>query len=244
MSTALGFTFNANTVEPQRPPEAVPTGWYNVAVEKAETLPTKAQDGTFVAFWLRILDGSFAGHRLVARLNLGNKNPVAVEIAYKELSAICHSTGVIQLVDFQQLYGIPFMVRAVKTAATGQYDEGNDVKGYAKSGEKQTAGAAFAAPTGFGGAPAGNVPGAPPAAGFAAPQQGFTPPAPPQAAAPTFTPPAQPQPEQAPAFVPPAQQPAPTFTPPAQGAPAFTPPPAAGAVPQHQTPGATAPWAQ
>ena len=45
------------------------------------------------------------------RLNLQNENPTTVQIAYETLSQICHSVGVIQCQDSQQLHNIPLLVK-------------------------------------------------------------------------------------------------------------------------------------
>lgn len=237
------LNFDARTVEPAKAPEAVPTAWYNVRIVASETKPTAKNDGHYLELTEEIIDGEYAGSRVYDRLNLANSNPVAVEIAFKQLSAICHATGVIQVQDSQQLHGIPMMARVVyRPAGKGndgkEYDASNDVKGYKPIQSGVQGGApAFAAPAQPSFAP-------PPQPSFAPPvaPQGWAPPAPaavaPAAAAP------QPWAPQAPAPAAAAPQPwAPPAAPAAPPAPApapqqWTPPsPAATAAP------ATPPWA-
>lgn len=219
----LGGTFDANTVEPNTgPPPALPTGWYPVMITDSEIKKTKAGDGGMVVLTLKVMEGPYAGRLAWDRLNLWNPNKVAEEIAQKTLSAICHATGVFKINDTQELHGKPMMARIVYKEADGKYDEGNDVKGYAKIGDKEmthttkvesgNSGAATSAP-------AGAAPDfSPPWAGQQA--QNPNPPAPPAQPAPATpsSPPAQPTtppaPEQ-PATPPPAQPPAETPAPPA-----------------------------
>ena len=59
-----------------------------------------------------------------------NRNPVAVEIAEQQLSAICHSTGVIQLQDSSQLHGIPLDIKVKVRAADGTYEASNELSGF------------------------------------------------------------------------------------------------------------------
>lgn len=221
-NTALGQTFDANQVEPNTgPPPPLPTDWYNVQITDGEMKATKANDGAYAEITLKVLDGPNAGRMAWDRLNLHNQNPVAVEIAQKTLSAICHATGVFQVSDLQQLFGKQLMARIVERGPQNGYDASNEVKGYAKLGEKESKNAQNIKLTPeHGGAPATPAqPGQPAANGGAAPNfnppwgqpqgqpaqgQNPNPPAPqnPPAQNPT---PAPQQPNQAPANPTPAQ---------------------------------------
>lgn len=123
------LSFDASTVDPQQSFEPIPADWYNMMITESELKPTKNNDGAYLSMTLKVIDGQYAGRVVFDRLNLQNKNPVAVEIAYKMLSAYCHATGVIQVQDSQQLHGIPFKARVVvKTDSSGQYDPSNEIK--------------------------------------------------------------------------------------------------------------------
>lgn len=123
------LSFDASTVDPQQSFEPIPADWYNVMITESELKPTKNNDGAYLSLTLKVIDGQYAGRMVFDRLNIQNKNPVAVEIAYKMLSAYCHATGVIQVQDSQQLHGIPFKARVVvKTDSSGQYDPSNEIK--------------------------------------------------------------------------------------------------------------------
>jgi hypothetical protein len=124
------LNFNAAAVAPQMGFEPVPAGWYNVKIVGSEMKPTKAGDGSYLELTLEVLDGTYANRKLFHRLNIENKNPVAVNIAYSELSAIGHVTGVIQIGDSQMLHNIPFQIRVTVKAASGDYDASNEIKGY------------------------------------------------------------------------------------------------------------------
>lgn len=148
------LNFDANTVDPNQAYDPVPAGWYNVQVTDSEMKPTSNGAGAYLQLEMTVLDGEFKGRKLFDRLNLQNQNPVAVEIAYKTLSAICHATGVIQVQDSGQLHGIPMEAKVTVRAADGQYDASNEVKGYRASGAGNGGGQAPAQ----GQAPMGGMP--------------------------------------------------------------------------------------
>ncbi len=147
----MQLNFDANNVEPDQKPKPVPTGWYNVIMTESEEKPTNAGDGSYLNIQLKIVDGDFANRVLFARLNLNSASEKAREIAYKQLSAICHATGQMQIQQSSQLHGLPFQARAVHVPADGEYDEKNDIKGYRGVDDGKSA-----KPTG-GGNPAGKV---------------------------------------------------------------------------------------
>jgi len=221
------LNFDANSVPPSTGQmDPVPAGWYNVMIDESELKPTKDAQGTYLQLRFAVLDGQFVGRKLFARLNLRNNNPVAQEIAFKDLSAIAHAVGVLHVQDSQQLHGIPLKVK-VKVSAREGYDPSNDITAYRNVNEQVSGGGAAAAPV----APAPAAPagwGAPPVAGPAAPAPSqwaapapvaapvhAAPPTAPQAAAPQ--PWSQPAPQEQAPLAPPAAQ---GWQPPAAAAPA------------------------
>lgn len=214
------LNFDSTNVAPNEAPEAIPPGWYNAQMTGSEMKPTSDGSGTYLKCEFTILSGDYAKRKQFDRINLQNKNPVAVEIAYRTLSAICHATGVIQVADSQQLHGRPLQIkvglRAAGVGADGKnHDASNEIKGY-----KAIAGASAACP-GAPAAPAWATPAAPvaaPAPVYAAP----APAAPPWAAQPA---PAAPAPVAAPAAAPAPAATPPWMAQPAAGAPAANVPP-------------------
>lgn len=238
------LNFDATTVAPDTGGgDPVPAGWYNVMIDESEMKPTKTEGGLRLSLRFTILDGQYANRKVFTGLNLKNANPVAQEIAYKQLSAICHAVGVMQVQDSQQLHGRPLKIKVKVRAAQGDYEASNDITAYKNINEQVDGPATGGAPAGapWATAPAPAPQAAPwagqPAAAPVAPAQQFAPPvqAPaPAAAAPQWQPPAAQQPwaqapqQQAPVQQAPVQQQAP------QQAPAA----------QHPAQGATPPWMQ
>lgn len=161
------LNFDSTNVEPSQSFDPLPDGWYAVNIVASEMKPTKDGTGAYLEMTLKVLEPPFQNRNLFYRLNLKNNNPVAQEIAYKQLSAICHATGVIQVADSQQLHGLPFKVKVtIKKDDSGKYDPSNEIK--AVKGINEGTGPAVAPPVGFAAPPAPAASPVPPAAPAAA----------------------------------------------------------------------------
>lgn len=194
------LNFDASTVAPQEAFDPLPAGWYNVQIVDSEMKPTTKPGGAYLSITLQVIGGEYNNRKVFDRFNLQNSNPVAVEIAYRSLSAVCHAVGMIQVADSQLLHGKPLMakvsLRAARTDAVTQvsYEASNEVKGYkaTEAGGAAVAGApAGGAPAWATGAPAAAAPAPAIAAVAFAPPAFVTPPvvaAPPPPAAAAFPP--------------------------------------------------------
>ena len=218
----VAFNFNATDIDPQGGASVWEPGIYPVQITNSELKETKSKTGWMLVLTLTSVDPLLPGKTIISRLNIQNDNATAVEIAYRDLSAISHVCGVLNWQDSHQLHGRPFKIAVEKKPRQDDPTKfGNEITAYLDmNGNAPTKGSA--AGGGGGGAPA-------------APQAPQTPV---QQQAPAQQPAQQPvqqqqQPApqaQAPAFVPPTQQQA---APPAGGAPA----PTGGGAP-------TPPWLQ
>ena len=239
------LNFDASTVAPDTgAQDPVPAGWYDVVIDASEMKPTNDGNGSYLELRHNIIAGAMQGKNVYGRLNLSNANPTAQEIGYKQLSAVCHATGVIQCRDSAQLHNIPLKIKVKLRPADGKYEASNEITAWKNINEVVQMAEATA-----GGFP-GQAAAAPAPAPFAPPPQP-APMAPPQFQQPapqmqhqtTWQPPAAQQPWQqgaaAPAAAPAA--PAPQFQAP-QAAPQFAPAPAA--QPQQQAQPAPAPQQQ
>lgn len=102
--------FDARNVDPTQGVGGLPIGRHPVQIIKSEVKPTKDGSSGYAQFDLSVLDGPSKGAVGAYRLNLYHDNPQTVEIAHKQLSALCHVTGVYQIQDTAQLHGVPFVV--------------------------------------------------------------------------------------------------------------------------------------
>ena len=159
----LGMAFDANSVQPSTAYEPLPQGDYEVMIVDSNMESNKANTGQFLKLQLQVISGPRTNAVLFVRLNLINPNPKAVEIAQRDLSAICHAIGVLQVTDSVQLHNRPFVVK-VTVKDDPQYGLSNEVKGYKPMGQAQQAAPAAVAPAPAyaapapAAAPAGNAP--------------------------------------------------------------------------------------
>jgi hypothetical protein len=89
----MGYgSFDATQHQPKQGGEKHPIGKFNARVENTEIVPTKDNSGGMFVVTFETPVGSIA-----QRYNLWNNNPQAVEIAFGQLSALCHATGVLRI---------------------------------------------------------------------------------------------------------------------------------------------------
>jgi hypothetical protein len=106
--------FDARTVEPSVGFDPVPAGWYQVMMDESGPMtPAKSNpQNSFLPLRFTIVDGQYKGKKLFTNLNIVNSNAQAQEIAYRDLSAIAHACGQLQLETSEQLHNIPLWVKA------------------------------------------------------------------------------------------------------------------------------------
>lgn len=126
--------FDATTVAPQAPRDALPEGKYTAVITSSEEKPTKAGTGSYLELVFEIVDGPHKGRKLWERLNLQNQNLTAVAIAKASLSAICYAVGILRPQDSTELHNKPLEI-TVKCKRNPQTDEiQNEIKGFAALG--------------------------------------------------------------------------------------------------------------
>ena len=126
----LPSVFNAKDSDKMGGFEPIPMGWYLAEIKKSEMKVTKAKTGKFLTCNLVVLEGEYKGRYLFNLLNLENPNPVAEEIAQKELATICEACGLDEIEDSTELHGIPMAVRVVIKEGSGGYPPKNEIKMY------------------------------------------------------------------------------------------------------------------
>lgn len=102
--------FNAQQYDPTQGVGGLPVGKHPVIIESSEVKANSKNDGGYLQLNLKIIDGPSAGSVGAYRLNLYHQNQQTVEIAHRQLSAVCHVVGVFNVQDTQQLHNIPFIV--------------------------------------------------------------------------------------------------------------------------------------
>ena len=142
MSSIFGDGIDTTKIEaPRNSFEPLAPGKYDVIITKWEKKPTKAENGHYLQLTMEVTSAHGCGRLLWVILNLDNPNPVAVEIAQRELKQIGDVIGITNFVKGteDQLVGKSL---SVKVAVDG---DRNKVKGYYKLGTQAPAAAQAAA---------------------------------------------------------------------------------------------------
>lgn len=122
------LNFNAAQVAPQLGIDPAPAGWYIMAITESELKPTKQGDGAYLNLTFSIMDGAHKGKKCFMRLNVRNANQTAQEIAYKQLSAVAHAAGIMNVQNSAQLHNIPMKAKLkLRKDPSGQYDDNNEI---------------------------------------------------------------------------------------------------------------------
>ena len=130
MSNLSGYNFNAEEVEPSSSFDPIPAGWYKAIISNSEMKPTRDGYGEYLSLTLQVIDGQYENRLVFARLNLKNANDKAVDIARKDLAAICRAVSVMSPQASEELHDIPLMIKVKVRAAQGEYEASNDIGGY------------------------------------------------------------------------------------------------------------------
>ncbi len=130
MSNLAGYNFNAEEVEPSSSFDPIPAGWYTAIISASELKATRDGYGEYLSLTLQVIEGQYENRLVFARLNLKNANDKAVDIARKDLAAICRAVGVMSPQASEELHDIPLMIKVKVRAASGDYEASNDIGGY------------------------------------------------------------------------------------------------------------------
>lgn len=121
------LNFDANSVDPSEKREypQLPRAWYSAYIDESVMKDTKAKlEGKNSNEYLQLrfilmdwadsspmpMDIKISGRRFYAILNIKNSNKDAVEIAYRDLSAIGHAVGVTSILTSDLLHDKPLEI--------------------------------------------------------------------------------------------------------------------------------------
>lgn len=88
----INGTFDATQFKPEQLGDKHPPGNFQAMITHTEIVPTKSQDGGMLNIHFKTPAGT-----IIKRYGLWNPNEKTVEIAQKQLSALCHATGIFKL---------------------------------------------------------------------------------------------------------------------------------------------------
>ena len=175
-----GLDFDASTIQPAQVNEVLPNGWYNSEIVDAEVLPCKGVgNNERVSLTFKVINGDHANRKFFGSINHKHSKATVQEIGQRELSAVCHATGILNLTTAQggvaQFIGSMLQVKLGLGKATAAYpDPSNECKGFKALDGVAAPGTSAPAPAPAAAAPVFSVPAAPvaeaaPAAPVAAP---------------------------------------------------------------------------
>lgn len=108
------FQFDATQYNPELGATGLPVGRHLVIIENDEIKKANNSDGGYLQLNLKCVQGDAVNMGQAYRLNLFSAGPNAaktVEIASRQLSAVCYAVGVLGITgDTSVLWNIPFMV--------------------------------------------------------------------------------------------------------------------------------------
>ena len=135
---SLNMNFDASTVQPTSGYDPLPNGEYLVVAIASDMKTASKSGGQYLEVELEVLDGNFKGRKVWDRINLINPSAKTVEIAQRQLSSLCHATGVMNVTDSAQLHNIPVIATIKYKDPQNGYGASNDVRGYKKANDQST----------------------------------------------------------------------------------------------------------
>jgi len=142
--------FDATKVEPQGAWKPIPDGEYLCLIKSAAAEKTRDKTGEMLHLEMKVLNEGPSKNREVHwRINLENRNPQAVEIGLKQLSALCAAC---QLKGLSRPGEVVGKTITIKVAVVPRQDKpgemSNEVRGIILAGDKAEAPAGAAAAAG------------------------------------------------------------------------------------------------
>ena len=140
MSTELEG-FNAEEIDPAGKFTPLPIDDYLAMITNSEMKDTKPkpnkEPGKYLHLEFTVLDGEYKDRRIFHQLNLVNANTTTVDIAQRQLSAICRCVGVLRPKDSAELHNKPLVISVGIRPAKDGYEESNSIKGFSRTDGKE-----------------------------------------------------------------------------------------------------------
>ena len=117
--------FDSTQIAPSEDFSPLPAGSYDVIITNVEVKKTKAGTGQYLALEFTVSGGQLQGRKVWSNLNLINPSQKAVEIAQRDLSAICQAVGKPRVQHEGELLNCSLHIKVIVK------DDRNEVKSYA-----------------------------------------------------------------------------------------------------------------
>lgn len=126
----LGERFSVDDLPPsERNFEPIPAGMYQAVIKAADMKKTKA-GGDMVTAQFLIVGPAHQGRVVFANFNIKNTSEVAETIGRQQLGELLRATGKNVIEQTDELIGATCDIKVAIKPAAGQYEAGNEIKGY------------------------------------------------------------------------------------------------------------------
>jgi len=126
--------FDPNAQPANEALDPLPSGWYAAQIVASEMKQSKSSSGQYLQLNFELLEQyhpQHKGRKAFERLNLINDNATVVSIARGDLTKICQSLMMMQVVsDSELLHHKPIAIKLKIRPASGEYAPSNEICGY------------------------------------------------------------------------------------------------------------------
>jgi len=124
--------------------ELIPPGRYNVIIQDSELKQTNKGDGEYLKLTFKVIEGDYINRLIWCNLNINNPNSKAVEIAQRDLAAICSAIEITDFEDTVELHGIPLSGQVKIREGKDGYDPQNTISNFKPTVEENDSSAPWA----------------------------------------------------------------------------------------------------
>ena len=132
------LNFDSNTVEPATGKfELLPVDDYLAVISDSTMADNKKTKGQHLSLTWAVVDGDYKDRKVFTNLNLVNESAETVEIAQRDLSAICRATGVLHPKDSAELHNKPVVISVGIRKGSNGYEDSNIIRKYSRVDGKE-----------------------------------------------------------------------------------------------------------
>jgi hypothetical protein len=137
------LNFDSTVIEPANGRfELLPIDDYLAVITESTMKDTKklmanGKPGHYLSVVWTIIEGDYKDRKVFVNLNLVNDNEETVNIAQKDLSAICRATGILHPKDSAELHDKPVVISVGIRKGSNGYEDSNIVRKYSRTDGKE-----------------------------------------------------------------------------------------------------------
>lgn len=132
------LNFDSTVVEPATGRfELLPVNDYLAVISESAMADNKKTKGKHLSVTWTVIEGDYKDRKVFSNLNLVNDNEQTVEIAQRELSAICRATGVLHPKDSSELHDKPVVISVGIRKGSNGYEDSNVIRKFSRVDGKE-----------------------------------------------------------------------------------------------------------